>query len=351
MTDRSKSRWLVAIGVVIAVVVVGTIAYRQFVRAPAQPAAPELEHVRLRLQWIPQAQFAGFIVARELGYYRDVGLDVEILPAGPDLKPHVTVAAGSDDFGIGVINQIITARSNGVPLVAVMQIFQDSANRYVLKRQNQITSLSDLKGKPVGLWLGGDEAEFIAMLTSKGLAKEAVTVIDQGFTVVPFLEDQFVLSQVTSYNELLQLQRQGYDGDKLQILSPSDYDADILADVLFVSDATLQTRRSTVERFVSASLRGWQYAIDNPGEAVTKLLAAYPDSGLDSAEQHAQLTEVAKLVTTRYATDHGIGAIPVDAFSRAERILRQSGQLGTAPNPLLNAVDTSVVDAARHISP
>src|SRR5262245_27470353 len=86
------------------------------------------EEVNLRLQWTPYSQFAGFILALQNGYYKDEGVDVKLLAGGPDLKPHVTVANGTDQFGVGVPNQVITARANGVPLVVVAQFFQDSPN-------------------------------------------------------------------------------------------------------------------------------------------------------------------------------------------------------------------------------
>jgi NitT/TauT family transport system substrate-binding protein len=285
----------------------------------------QTEHVRLRLQWFPQAQFAGYIVAKELGYYAANKLDVELLPAGPDLKPQVTVATGTDDIGIGVSNQVITARSNGVPLKIIAQIFQDSANRYVLKRENAIESLTDLRGKKVGLWLGGDEVEFIAMLKTLGMTLKDVQVIPQEFSVVPFLQGQYVLSEVTVYNELNEIRSKGYDGDKLQILSPKDYDAAIVSDMIFTTERYINQHPGTAQRFLEASLKGWKYCFENPDQAVDIVLKYNKE--LNKADQMQQLQAVLSLISTGASQINGIGFMDPNAYANADRILFDSGQI------------------------
>ena len=289
------------------------------------------ERIRLRLQWIPQAQFAGFIVARENGFYADVGLDVELLPAGPDLKPQVTVAAGIDDIGIGVVNQVIAARSNGVPLVAIGQVFQDSPNRYVLKAENRIDGLEELRGKKIGLWLGGDEAEFISMLATVDMTLEDVQVIPQGFSVVPFLEDLYIVSQVTVYNELNLIRSQGYDESKLQVLTPRDYSSAILGDVIFTTEAFVSEHPDTVRKFVEASIRGWRFCLDNPTEAVSIVLASNPE--LQREDQELQMEAVLRLVRSGAATSFGLCYVDVRDYATAERILFESGQITSRVAP------------------
>src|SRR5688572_20675840 len=85
----------------------------------------------MRLEWVIQGQFAGPLLALDKGYYKEEGVDMELLPAGPDLKPAITVAQGSDSFGIGHPNQVISARANGAPLVTVVQFGHRSATVYV----------------------------------------------------------------------------------------------------------------------------------------------------------------------------------------------------------------------------
>ena len=280
--------------------------------------------INLRLEWIPQTQFAGYIVAKQKGYYKDEGLNVNLNPAGPDLKPQLTVANGSDQIGIGVPNQVIAARSNSVPLVAIAQIFQDSPNRYVLKNQNKISSLKDLKGKKVGLWLGGDEAEFVAMLKTVNMTLNDITVVPQEFSVSPFLQDKYILSMVTVYNELNLIQKAGYDGDKLQILSPKDYNSAILGDMIFTTDKYLKDNPVTVSKFLSASIKGWNYCVAHPSEALEIVMKYNPE--LNKEEQKYMLSACIELIKAGNPSK-GIGFINESDYLNAEKILNISKQI------------------------
>lgn len=275
--------------------------------------------INLRLKWAYQAQFAGYLVASEKGFYKEEGLTVNILPAGPDLKPYSTVASGSDDIGIGIISQVITARSNGVPLVAISQIFQDSPNRFVLKSENRIDSLQQLRGKPVGLWLGGDEIELISMLKSVGMTLNDITVIPQKFSVAPFLQNEYVCSQVMVYNELNQIKNEGYEGDKLQIISPKDYNSAILGDLIFTSEKYLSTHSEQLNKFLIATYRGWKYTYENPDEAIDIVLKFNPE--LNREEQKQQLMAVLSLINTGNTPTQGLGYINVPDYENAKSIL------------------------------
>jgi NitT/TauT family transport system substrate-binding protein len=280
--------------------------------------------LNLRLQWIVQAQFAGYVVADRLGYYKEEGLKVNIRPAGPDLKPLTTVAAGTDDVGLGVSNQAVLARANGVPVKIIAQIFQDSANRYVLLQKNHINNLTELRGKKVGLWLGGDEAEFIAMLATVGMKMSDLQVIPQGESVAPFLNGDYVLSEVTVYNELLQIDNEIAGKDSLQILSPADFNSAIVGDMIIVKEATIRDRRDQLVRFLRASLRGWRYAIENPHKAVDLIIAANPELRRD--DQLKQLQAVIALIL-KGTPERNIGVMNIKDYETTIRILEQSNQL------------------------
>ena len=265
-------------------------------------------------------------MAKELGFYEEVGLDVEIFPAGPDLKPTQTVAAGSDDFGVGVSNQIISARSNGVPLRIVSQTFRDSANRYVLKTENRISSLKELKGKSVGLWLGGDEAEFIAMLAKEQIDPRDINILPQEFSVAPFLEDRYILSQVTVYNELLQLEDAGFPKSKLQVISPADYGCAIPSDMLFTSERMIEDSPETVISMIRATNRGWQAAFSDPERAARIALQMNPE--LEITQQLRQLEAVKRLTALNAIEDFSkFGEPSLGMYETAQNVLLSSGQI------------------------
>lgn len=308
------------------VIVVTALVVVLFIFKQTEVDRPELEQINLRLQWIGQTQFAGYIVADALGFYEQVGLDVTIKPAGPDLKPHLTVASGTDDFGVGVSNQIIMARSNSVPLVIVAQFFQDSANRYILKKQNRIEDLEELRSESVGLWLGGDEAEFLAMLASEGLRQEDLNIVPQEFSVIPFLQDEYKLSQVTVYNELIEIESQ-LGKENIQIISPGEYDAAIAGDMLFTSESMIKNNPEIVEKFVSASIRGWKFALENMEEATRIVVKQYPD--LDYEKQLQMLQAVAPLITYEVG-EQGVGQLRKSIYEETQNVLLESGQLQRA---------------------
>jgi NitT/TauT family transport system substrate-binding protein len=335
-TMKISSKRTALIGALCAIVAIG-IALYVLVFTPR--TANELN---LRLQWTVQAQFAGYIVADRVGYYSDEGLKVNIRPAGPDLKPLTTVAAGTDDIGIGVSNQAALARSNDVPVKIIAQIFQDSANRYVLLTKNKINDLTQLREKKIGLWLGGDEAEFVAMLATAGMKMSDVQVIPQGFSVAPFLNGDYVLSEVTVYNELLEIEDAIRGKDTLQILAPGDYNSAIVSDMIVVTEKSIQTRRDQLIRFLRASLRGWRYALENRERAVELVVAANPELKRD--EQRKQLDAVAELIL-KGTPLQDIGAMKVKDYETMIRILQVSGQLTTKVNPA-DVYDDSLRSAA-----
>jgi len=290
-----------------------------FITLASANAQSTSNKINLRLKWAYQAQFAGYLVAQQKGFYKDAGLDVNIEPGGPDLTPYRNVASGIDDIGIGTISQILTSRSNNLPLVAIAQIFQDSPNRFVLKGKNRISSLADLKGKKVGLWMDGDEVEFISMLKTVGLTLKDVQVVPQKMSIDPFLHDDYVCSQVMVYNELNQIYDSGYKPDQLQIISPKDYHADILGDLIFTNQKFLSTHQSQLEEFLSASFRGWKYAKDHPDETADIILKY--NHTLRRDLQLQQLNAILSLIFLDETLSKGLGYINPSDYSNAKQIM------------------------------
>ncbi len=248
----------------------------------------------LRLEWVMQGQFAGPIVALDKGYYSDAGVDVELLPAGPDIKPAVTVAQGADTFGLGHPNQIIAARSNGVPLVMVMQFGQKSATTYIARADSGITSVEDMPGHSVGLWFGGDEHEFVAMLNAAGVEQEDVTIISQGYDIIAWLNGEYDVMQVTRFNELQLVYDNGYTADDLVFLNPEDYGVALVSGGLFTTEEVIAEQPDMVQAVVEATMRGWKDALADP-EAAAEIVVRYNDE-LDVASQVAQIKAMGDLI-------------------------------------------------------
>ena len=105
----------------------------------------------------------------------------------------------------------------------VMQFGQKSATTYVVRKEAGISSVSDMPGHSVGLWFGGDEHEFLAMLNAAGVGQEDVQIISQGFDIISWLNGEYEVMQVTRFNELLQVYDNGFSPEDLVLLNPEDY--------------------------------------------------------------------------------------------------------------------------------
>lgn len=248
----------------------------------------------MRLEWVMQGQFAGPILALDKGYYKDAGLDLKLEPAGPDLKPAITVAQGTDTFGIGHPNQVITARANEVPLVTVLQLGQKSATTYIARKDTGIKRVEDMPGHSVGLWFGGDEHEFMAMLASAKVDPAKVKIIPQGFDIVAWLNKDYEVMQVTRYNELQLVYEAGYKPEDLVFLEPGDYGVAMINTGVFVREDTIKAHPEKVQAMVNATLRGWQEALADP-VAAAKIVLKY-NAELNEAGQVAQIKAMGDLM-------------------------------------------------------
>ncbi|WP_168120800.1 ABC transporter substrate-binding protein [Paenibacillus sp. HB172176] len=224
----------------------------------------ELKKVVLRLKWINQAQFAGFYIAKEKGYYEAAGLDVEIRPGGSDFPSVQMVSSGSEDFGVTGADQILSSREKGAPVVALSVIYRSSPFVLFTLKDSGITDMEGLVGKKVGVKLGGnEELTYRAMLKKAGIDAKMDEMAVK-YDLSPLLTGQVAAWPGYVINEVIAAQEQGQE---VNIISPSDYGINFYADTLFTTEKMIKNDPETVKGFVQASMEGWQYAIEHPDEA------------------------------------------------------------------------------------
>jgi NitT/TauT family transport system substrate-binding protein len=301
--------------------------------AAAKPTGPA-DKVRLQLKWVPQAQFAGYFVALERGLYAAENLDVTILPGGPDIVSEQQVANGQADFGVDWVASFLAFRDKGVPIVNVAQIYQSSGLLLVSKKTANITRPEDLKGKKVGVWYGGNEFEFLALMDKLKLDPDRdLTVIKQGFTMDPFLAGQMDAASAMTYNEFQVVLSSGVKAEDLNVIDYNKEGVGMLQDNLFTSEETLKTRRPLATRFVRASLRGWQAAIDDQKGAV-EIIMKHVERGSTTAEhQTRMMSEVAKLVLPAGMTKDQLGIMDANRFATTADIALKFKVIGKAADP------------------
>jgi NitT/TauT family transport system substrate-binding protein len=284
-------------------------------------AAPTAGHAEdtMRLEWFIQGQFAGPIVAFDKGYYKAAGVDLKLLPAGPDIKPAVTVAQGLDTFGLGHPNQVIAARGNGVPLVMVAEFGQRSSSTYIARKDSGIKRVEDMPGHSVGLWFGGDEHQFLAMLDAAKVNVNDVKIIPQGYDIVGWLNGDYDVMQVTWFNELLQVYDHGYKKEDLVFLDPSDYGADMVSNGLFTTEYTIKNHTKKVQAVDEATMRGWKEALADPAAAADIILKY--NNELKRDQQIAQIKAMGQVICAGPTLEGKFGLSRLESWETVQKIL------------------------------
>jgi NitT/TauT family transport system substrate-binding protein len=264
--------------------------------APVQSAAKAPKKVTLQLQWVTQAQFAGYYVALDKGYYTAEKIDLTINPGGPDVSPADVVSSGTADFGTALLADLTTAIQGGKPLLSIAQIQQANGLILIADKSSGIKQPQDFVGKKVGVWLGAWEAQFDALLAEEGIAPDSVQVVAQGFSMDPFLKGDLNVASAMIYNEYYTVLESGVKPENLTVIDYATYKLDFPGDTLFTNKQTAQKNPDLCVRMLRASLKGWQYAIDHPAEAADIVLR-YDKSGVQTKDhQLSMMIEIAKLV-------------------------------------------------------
>jgi len=288
---KNRSRYPLLLGMVMCIALVLACGPE-----PA-PTEPPMEAVSLQLQWITQAQFAGYYVAQDKGWYAEEGIDLTINPGGPDLVPLDLVMSGTHDFGTVLLADLIVAVQDGKPLVSIAQVQQRNGLLLLAHRASGITGPADFAGKRVGVWLGGWEAQFDALMAREGLTTQDFELVSQGFSMEPFLDGSLDVASAMIYNEYHVVLESGLLARDLEVIDYADYGLDFPGDVLFTSRRLVEEKPELCVRMLRASLRGWEYAVQNPEEAADIVLK-YDESGVQTRDhQLSMMEEIAKLVS------------------------------------------------------
>jgi NitT/TauT family transport system substrate-binding protein len=302
-TTRKVISALVAGALVAAAAACGTADQPSGGGASASPGATK--SVKLQLQWFYQAQFAGYIAAADKGFYKEQGLDVQLLEGGVDIVPQTVLAQGQADFAIAWVPKALASREQGAQITDIGQIFQRSGTYQVSFADSGITSPADLKGKKVGNWGFGNEFELFAAMTKAGINPGSdVTLVQQQFDMQALLRHDIDAAQAMSYNEYAQLLEakdpktgQLYKPDAFTVLNWNDVGTAMLQDAVWANSTKLQSDTSyqdTAVKFLTASIKGWAYCRDNPAEC--RDLVVKRGSKLGASHQLWQMNEVNKLL-------------------------------------------------------
>jgi NitT/TauT family transport system substrate-binding protein len=310
--------------------------------------------VEFQLQWVTQAQFAGYFAAADLGYYEDMGLDVTILEGGPDIAPQQVVAADDGpEFGEAWVPKVLVAREEGADLVNIAQVFQRSGTLEVSWKDSNITGPEDWAGKKVGSWGFGNEFEVYAAARKAGLEPNTdFEVVTQPFDMSLLLNKEIDTAEAMIYNEYAQVleatnpeTNELYQPEDLNIVDFNDVGTAMLQDHVIARESWLAKSTNGVPNtqiatcFLRASFMGWMHCRDNADECVQIVLDRSPILG--EGHQTWQMNEINALI---WPSPDGIGILDPDLWQQTVDI-SQEFDIISAP-PTNGAFRTDLAQAA-----
>ena len=300
--------------------------------ASTASAKPALTKVTLQLKWVPQAQFAGYYAAQDLGYYKAAGLDVTLLNGGPNITPEVVVASGHAQIGVDWLPSLLAARDKGTQLVNIAQVFARSGMTQLTWKSSGITKISQMRGKKVANWLGGNQWELFAALTKAGINPnnpKDVTIVQQPFDMNLVLKHQVDSASAMTYNELAQVYESGVKPSQINVIKMQDAGTGMLEDGMFSTASWLKSpaNQATAAKVIGASLAGWIYCRDHVAACVGFTLKAGPTLG--KAHQTWMMNQINELI---WPNTSGIGIMNAADFNRTAAIAKQFGVIKKAPS-------------------
>ncbi len=291
----------------------------------AAGAAMAADKVTLQLKWVTQAQFAGYYVAKDKGFYKEENLDVEIKPGGPDIAPPQVIAGGGADVVLDWMPSALATREKGVKLVNIAQPFKSSGMMLTCRKDSGIKTPADFKGKTIGVWFFGNEYPFLSWMSQLGISTEGgpdgVTVLKQGFNVDPILQKQAHCVSTMTYNEYWQIIDAGLSADELVVFKYQEQGVATLEDGIYVLEDSLKDAafQDKMVRFVRASMKGWKWAEANPDAAADIVLENDASGAQTEKHQRRMMGEIAKL------TAGSNGALDVADYERTVATLLKGG--------------------------
>jgi NitT/TauT family transport system substrate-binding protein len=289
-----------------------------------------LTKVKLQLQWFTQAQFAGYFAAVQEGYYKDAGLDVQILEGGTDIVPQTQLAQGHADYAIAWVPKALQSREQGAGITDVGQVFQRSGTLQVSFKDKNITTAANLKGEKVGNWGFGNEFELFAGMTKAGLNPgKDVTLAQQQFDMQALLKGDIDAAQAMIYNEYAQV-LEAKNPKTGQLYKPDDFNkidwnsegTAMLQDAIWANTDKIQNDKAYQDqtvKFLQASFKGWIYCRDNPEKCRDIVVAR--GSKLGASHQLWQMNEINKLI---WPSPNGIGMVDKGQWDQTVKIAEQT---------------------------
>lgn len=275
--------------------------------------------------WLPQAQFAGYYVADKMGFFRAEGIDVEIVHPSASVNAMESLINGQSDIISLFLITAISSKNSGNDIVNIGQFSQNSALLFVSKKERNINKLADLNGKEIGVWSSGFDEVGKALIRSNNYTVEWIPILS---TINLFLIGGIDVMTVMSFNEYNQIINSGFNEDELNTFFFSDYGYNIPEDGIYCLNKTLALRKGDLEKFMRATLKGWEYAKEHRAETIDMVLEIMKKEHIPTNKTHQSwmLDKVLELIEpgTKNAKK---GELAESDFHKAQSVLIDGGYM------------------------
>jgi NitT/TauT family transport system substrate-binding protein len=294
--------------------------------------APESKSATLALDWFPEAEFAGYYVAREEGVYRQYGLEIAMLHGGPDQEPLTLLEEGKAQFVTMPLMSAIIARSHGAKIVDLAQIERESSLLLVARKSSGITSLSDLNGKKLGIWPLGFDIQENMLLKKYNLQVKPVPLYSG--TMNLFLRGAIDVTPASRYDEYHEILSAGLNEDELTVFPLSEYGLGFPEDAIFCTEETLRADPKMCRDFVRATIEGWRRAFDHPDKTIPIVMAYVNEAEMatNRAHQDWMLKAMRDKILASSGDASEIGLLTRDRYMEVAKALEDAGIIDNIPD-------------------
>jgi NitT/TauT family transport system substrate-binding protein len=297
-----------------------------FIGSGSASAQSEHQQLRFMLQWLPQAQFAGYYMAQEKGLYQQQGIDLTILDGGPDKIVSDDLDSGKVDFGLMFLATALERRSSGLKIVNIGQIIQHSSLMLIARADAGINEISDLDGKKVSLWANEFQIQPRMLFQKLGIEVE---IIPQTNSLALFLHQAVSATSAMWYNEYHTLLCSGLRKSELQPFFFRDTPYDFPEDGIYCLESTFEKNPEVIKGLLVATVKGWQYAFDHEEEALDLVTKRMQEANLpvNRVHQRWMLQRMRDLLVEgdSFSTEHC--HLEKSTFNQIVSSLTQSGMI------------------------
>lgn len=301
-------------------------------KAPESVALNGKIKTTLALNWYAEAEHGGYLAAKAEKIFDANDLDVTIIPGGPDVPVMQRVAAGNVDFGIANADEVLLARVQKVPVVALMAPIQHTPLCILVHEDSGIRNLKDLKNVTLAITPTSPQALYLG----KTLALTGVTIVPYGGSVAPFLADSKSAQQAYVFSEPFVAREKG---GKVRCLMISEIGYDPYTSLLITSEKTLKERPELVRKIVHATLTGWQRYLASP-ESTHQLIRVLNPQMNDKILAYG-FDVLKPMVLDEIAQKNGLGIM---TLARWQMLLDQLVRLGLIPLETMKVEDAFTTD-------